>query len=133
MPVSTWRHWRGFWIFWSGDDPCVVRRAGVDRGRSYRHALRHELTGPTHPAGAAARPACRRPLRLPGQERQADQDLLVRRAGRLALRQAPGEGSLRLAVDEVGRCDDHAWSTRLFARRDRLAPSATHLAAGGGG
>ena len=38
MPVSTWRHWREYWIFWNGDDPCPVRRASVDRSRS--HGLR---------------------------------------------------------------------------------------------
>jgi hypothetical protein len=128
--ASTWRHWRGFSIFWSGDDPGSLGCSGVDLGRSYRYALRHELVGPAHPASAAARALCRRSLRLPGQERQADQDLLVRRAGRLALRQAPREGTLRVAVDEGGRGGDHARTARLSARRDRLAPSTTHLAAG---
>jgi hypothetical protein len=52
-----WRPWRGFWIFWSGDDPGVVRRASVDRGRSYRHALRHELTGRCRSLGQRDRPS----------------------------------------------------------------------------
>lgn len=56
MPVSTWRYWRGCSILCRGDDPGSVRRAGVDLGRSHGHALRHELVGLAHPAGAAARP-----------------------------------------------------------------------------
>ena len=56
MLASTWRHWRGFSIFWSGDDPGSLGCSGVYRGRSYRYALRHELVGPADPASAAARP-----------------------------------------------------------------------------
>ena len=43
MPVSTWRHWRGFSIFCRGDDPGSVGRAGVDRDGSHGYAPRHEL------------------------------------------------------------------------------------------
>ncbi len=55
MPVSTWRPWRGFWIFCRGDDPGSIRRASVDLGRSHGYALRHEFAGLAHSARATPR------------------------------------------------------------------------------
>jgi transposase len=123
MLVLTWRLWRGFWIFCCGDDTGSVRRAGVDCGWSHGCALRHELAGLAHPAGATARSPCRRPLRLPGQERQADQDLLVEELEATATEDAL---AAETAASDAAQAD--GTTVRSFTRRKAgRKPFPAHL------
>src|ERR1700733_11272053 len=55
-------------------DPHRVGRAGVDCDWPHRYASRHELAGLAGAGSLQARPARWRPLCVPWQERQADQD-----------------------------------------------------------
>ena len=58
--------------------------------------------------------------------------------GMCAIRQAAGTRPVHLAVERTGRwrglhCDDDAGAARIYAGRDRLAATAAHVAADGGG
>ena len=79
--------------------------------------------------GAAARSTRRRPLRVPRQERQADQDSLARWSRHVALCQASGARKVHLARGIGRRRVDLDGADGLYARRDRMEESATDLAA----
>jgi transposase len=68
-----------------------------------------------------------------GRRGDLHQGHLVGRSGRLPVRQATGEGALRLALAGGWKDRHHPSSTRHAAGGDRLARAATHLAAADGG
>src|SRR5262245_26936666 len=123
-------HWR------LGDDPGSGAYheqwggEGVAGDRPDRYAERIYLSGAARPGAAQAGSAWRPPLRFPGPSRRSFEDYLARWPRRMPVLQAARARALHLA-DRVRRCGcDLTRTTRLHARRDRLARTAIHLASG---
>jgi hypothetical protein len=117
------------WRKVGGDDPGRFGGTGVDCDR---HAPRDEH------AGAVVQEALKRDPRggdlyvFRGKSGKLIK-ILWHDARHVALRQAAGAWPLHLAIGVGRRRGDHAGAARLFARRYRLAPSASQLATIGGG
>src|SRR5262245_10925758 len=94
-----------------------------------QQAERIRRIGTAGPGDAQAQSAQWSPVRVPWPTRWADQSTVARRPGHVPIRQAAGARALHLAI--AGGWD--AGAAWLFARRDRLASAAAHLATGSGG
>src|ERR1700688_4536321 len=129
MPALMQPPWRGYCWFWSVDDSGPDGRADLDRHRLHRHEERHAgfvIAGAGRPR---PRSVCRRCLRVPWPRRFLDQGAVARWNWFIALRQAAGSRTVRLAGDGGWRGGAECGADELFAGGDRLAQPATYVAA----
>ena len=108
--------------------PIPSGRSGMDRDGPHRHAARHAGSGASGSGAVEARSSCGRSLHLPRTPRRSRQNPLARRDRSVALRQAARPRKVHLAVGDGGRGVDFGGADGLYARRDRLAKSATDVA-----
>src|SRR5271154_3087619 len=127
--MSTPMRFGGFGACWANDDPDAERGSGVDCDGPHRHASRHAGSGASGSGAVEARSARRRSLPLPRAQGRPGEDSLARRRRAVALCQAARPGKVHLAVGEGGRGVDLAGADGLHAGRNRLAESATDVAA----
>ena len=115
-----------------GDDPGSVGGAGVAGGRPHRHAARHEQPGAAGPGGVGRDPHAGDLYVFRGNEVDLIKILWHDGIGMslYAKRLERGRFIWPSPADGIGR--DHGGAAGLYARRDRLAEPASHLAAAGG-